>query len=154
MLNLRDTKISDTGVGYLANSKKLKNLDLSETNSPGVTDASGPHFANMTELTQLNLWSTQVSDECVRGIIGLKKVNWLNLDKTRVTNEGIKLLSSMPQLEWLHIGSNDVTDEVVPTLSKLGNLKYLNISFTRISEDGFFELDDQLMKQGCKVVGP
>ena len=153
-LNLRDTKISDEGVGYLTRLENLAKLDLSETNSPGVTDASQEHFAKMTALKQLNLWSTKVSDDCVRGIVGLTNVTWLNLDKTAVTDEGIKLLSEMPQLAWLHIGSNSLTDGVVPTLAKLSKLTYLNVSFTKITDDGFFELDDQLAGQGCEVVAP
>lgn len=153
-LNLRDTRISDDAIGMLVGLDQLKKLDLSECNSPGVTDASGTHFAKMSNLADLNLWSTKFSDDGVKELTGLSNLTRLNLDNTKVTDVAIKELEKMPQLNWLHLGKTAVTDESIPSLLKLEDLKYLNISYTQITEDGFFELDDEFAPNGCTVVQP
>ena len=60
----------------------------------------------------------------------------------------------MPQLNWLHLGKTKITDESVETLMSLEDLKYLNISYTGISEDGYFDLDDFFAPKDCQVVQP
>ena len=153
-LNLRDTKLSDEGVGHLVELEKLKKLDLSETNSPGTTSASGKHFAKMTNLTNLNLWHTPFDDEGVKEITGMSNLRWLNLDDTNVTDATAELLVQMPELNWLHLGKTKITDDAVEFLLKLENLKYLNVSNTKISDDMYYELDDFFEPKDCNVVQP
>ncbi|MFT7633996.1 MAG: Leucine-rich repeat (LRR) protein [Mariniblastus sp.] len=150
-LNLRDTRLSDQGIEYLTKLKKLQKLDLSECNAPGITDASGEKFAKFTELTQLNLWATKFSDKGLEPVTALRKLTWLNLDNTKVTDDGVLMLKQMPQLNWLHLGKTDITDREVKTLMGLGNLKYLNITYTGVSEDMAYEIDDELSPKGCDV---
>lgn len=153
-LNLRDTRLSDQGVEYLANLKKLKKLDLSECNSPGITDQAGASFAKMENLRQLNLWATTISDPCVQQITSMRQLTWLNLDNTKITDQGVAMLSDMPQLTWLHLGKTAVTDQAVGVLLGLENLKYLDISHTKITEDGYYELDDFFAPKDCTIIAP
>ncbi|MFK7765778.1 MAG: leucine-rich repeat domain-containing protein [Mariniblastus sp.] len=153
-LNLRDTKVSDEGIAHLVDLKKMTKLDLSETNSPGVTDASGQHFAKMTNLVSLNLWHTQFTDAGVKEITDMPKLTWLNLDDTAVTDKTAELLGGMPQLTWLHLGKTQITDEAVPALLTLENLKYLNVSNTKITDDMYYELDDFFSPKDGQVVQP
>jgi Leucine-rich repeat (LRR) protein len=153
-LNLRDTKISDEGLRLLSRLSNLKKLDLSETNAPGVTDLSGETLRGLTQLQELNLWSTRFSDEGVRQIAELPNLQWLNLDKTKISDASVAELQRLPNLQWLHLGSNQLTDGCIDSLLKIQKLKYLNVSFTEISEERFFDLYDQLSERGCEVVGP
>ena len=139
----------------LAAAPAVVKLDLSETNSPGVTDAASEQFAKMKKIKDLNFWSTQVGDDLVEKLAGLKTLTRLNLDKTNITNASIKQLTKMPQLTWLHIGSNaPINDDAIEDLLKLPNLKYLNITGCKISDEGFLQLDDALSPKGCIVIGP
>ncbi|MEM9943222.1 MAG: hypothetical protein AAF939_16785 [Planctomycetota bacterium] len=153
-LNLRDTRVSDEGLKQLVALSKLKKLDLSECNSPGVTDASGATFAQLDSLASLNLWSTKFSDDGVESLSGLSNLTWLNLDNTKISDSALKTLEGMDQLTWIHLGKTEITDAAVPSLLKLENLTYLNISYTKISEDGYYELDDFFTPNGCEVVQP
>lgn len=155
-LVLRNTRISDDGVAALSSLPNLAKLDLSETNSPGVTNESAPHFAKMEKLQDVNLWSTQIGNPVVAEIAELESVTRLNLDKTSINDEALKMLEKMPQLKWLHVGSNyeRITDEGAESLLELENLKYLNVSQTQISEDMFYELDDMIAPSGGTVIGP
>ncbi len=60
----------------------------------------------------------------------------------------------MSQLTWLHLGKTKLTDESIGPLLKLEQLKYLNVSHTEISQDGFFQLDDELAPRGGIVIQP
>ncbi len=150
-LNLRDTRLTDEGIEYLTKLDKLQKLNLSECNSPGITDASGPILARMKNLTQLNLWSTKFSDKGLASVVELTKLTSLNLDNTNMTNEGIKLLEKMPQLTWLHLGDAMITDEVGGVLKGLKNLTYLDLKRTKLSQDMKYEIDDELSPNGCDI---
>ena len=69
-LRIRDTQISDEGLVSLTKCKNLKKLDLSENNSPGITDEGLESIAKITSLTDLNLWTTQVSGRRCQSDIG------------------------------------------------------------------------------------
>lgn len=170
-LNLRDTRLSDQGIAYLTSLAKLERLDLSECNSPGITDAAGPELAKFSNLKDLNLWSTDFSDVGLDPLTGLSKLTRLNLDNTNITDNGVTMLEKMPQLTWLHLGKTKITDAAVvdagtgkpvldsngdPTkgLMSLGKLQYLNISHTAISEDVAYDLDDYFSPKDCTVIMP
>ena len=153
-LNLRDTKISDKGLKSLVKLKGLKKLDLSECNSPGVSSDSGATFAQIPSLESLNLWATNFTDEGVKELATLSKLTWLNLDNTKVTDRGVQAIESMNQLTWIHLGKTKVTDGVVPSLLKLENLKYLDVSYTALTKDAFYELEDYFDPKGCKLIAP
>jgi internalin A len=153
-LNLRDTRLSDQGIEYLTRLKKLEKLDLSECNSPGITDAAGESLAKFSGLKELNLWSTKFSDIGLKPVTSLQGLTSLNLDNTEVTDAGIKMLESMPQLTFLHLGKTKITDASKDSLMGLSNLRYLNISFTGITEDVAYDLDDHFAETDCTVILP
>lgn len=153
-LNLRDTRLSDQGIEYLTALKKLEKLDLSECNSPGITDAAGESLAKFAGLKELNLWSTKFSDVGLKPVTSLKGLTSLNLDNTKVTDAGIKMLENMPQLTFLHLGKTKITDASKPSLMGLNNLQYLNISYTGITEDVAYDLDDHFAATDCTVILP
>jgi len=154
ILKLRDTQISDKGIELIAGLENLAVLDLSETSSPGVTDASAGDFARMKNLKDLNLWTTKVSDETVSKLVDNQKLVKLNLDNTAISDEAVKTLGNMSQLTWLHIGSTKISDANMKSLLNLEKLTYLNISNTSVSEDVYFELDDFFAPKNCQVIGP
>ena len=154
LFNLRDTKISDAAISHLLQRDMLTSLDLSETQSPGITDAGGKLLSGFKNLTRLNLWDTNVSDNSVVEIAKLENLVWLNLDKTDISDKAIPDIARLGKLTWLHVGSTALTDASVDMLKSMEQLQYLNVSNTQMSQERFFELFDHLSALGCEVVGP
>lgn len=154
-LNLRDTKISDAAISAIAEQLPgITQLDVSETNSPGVTEQSANAIARLTKLKDVNFWSTAVGDEVTAALAGLPELTRINLDKTKITDRAIEVLATKTDLAWLHVGSTAIGDESAKRLESFPNLKYLNVSYTQMSEDAFFDLFDALTPRKCVVVGP
>ena len=64
------------------------------------------------------------------------------------------MLESMPQLNFLHLGKTKITDASKASLMGLNDLQYLNISFTGITEDVAYDLDDHFAEKDCTVILP
>ena len=78
----------------------------------------------------------------------------LNLDNTKVTDEGVKSVSGMEDLTWLHLGKTAITDASVDPLLRLKNLRYLSVRQSKMTSDGYYELDDYFFPKGGEVVAP
>ena len=119
MLRLAKTGIDDKGLRRLRFLKQLEELDLRETQinwawaygSPGnetVTEAGshgnpivGTHLANLKDLSlleELDLSKTQVDDESMAALAGLKNLKRLDLMGTDVRGPGLRRLYGLKQL--------------------------------------------------------
>ena len=73
-------RYTGSSLGFIANCKKLRKLDLIFSKS--VTDIST--VKNFPDLEELNLWGSMVTD--LAPLSGLKKLKTLNIRDTKVTN--------------------------------------------------------------------
>ena len=95
-LNLRDTKITSSGLAHLKNLSSLRRLHLERTE---VDDSGLKHLSGLKELEYLNLYQTQVSDKGLEHLTSLKKLKKIYLWKTKVSDLGFeKLQNALPQL--------------------------------------------------------
>jgi len=89
---------SDKGLGHWKGLTNLSFLDLSSTQ---VTDAGLAHLKGLTNLSFLILDSTQVTDAGLAHLKGLTNLSVLSLHGTRVTDAGLKELKrALPSL-WI-----------------------------------------------------
>lgn len=152
-LYLRDTGISGAALQHLVNMKDLRSLDLSECASPGPDDASLAHLSGLTNLEELVLWRTTVTDAGIQHLAPLKKMKKLNLDKTKIKDGAMDIVAGFSDLEWLHIGSNfPISDDGLKKLFKNSKLKYINVTFDSFSDEVLEELKMALPE--CQVDGP
>jgi hypothetical protein len=87
-----------------------------------------PHF--------LLLGGTNITDTSIQEIIRIKNIIGLALWSTRITDEGIKRLSVLDRLEYLNLSNTDLTDSCLEQLRRLKRLRTLLISATRVSGRG------------------
>ena len=149
--NLRGTKISDAALRHLAACRKLKKLEVSECDQPGITDRGCEELAKIQSLENINLWLSKITDAGLKPLVSLPKLNSLNLDNTSITDDGTKIIAKMKGLTWLHLGKTKITDACVPTLKKMTNLKFLDITTTALSAEASQEIADALEPNGCEV---
>lgn len=65
----------------------------------------------------------------------------LNLGSTQVTDEGIKKLSAHPAIEVIKLSETSVTDASLPELAKLKQLRVLNLYGTAVTDAGIKALE-------------
>ena len=149
--NLRGTKISDESLRHLTACKRLKKLEVSECNSPGITDLGCEELAKIKSLEGVNLWLSKISDAGLEPLVSLPNLTSLNLDNTAITDQGTKTIAKMKNLTWLHLGKTKITDACVPTLKSMTNLTFLDITTTALSAEASQEIADALEPGGCEV---
>ena len=66
-------------------------LDLAQTANVGNEGLE--HIQGLTNLEELNLWSTLVDDSGLPYLAGMKKMKWLKLDQCTISDEGLKSLA-------------------------------------------------------------
>ena len=149
--NLRGTKISDTALQHLTACRKLKKLEVSECDQPGITDRGCEELAKIKSLENINLWLSKITDAGLEPLVSLPKLTSLNLDNTAITDEGTKTIAKMKGLTWLHLGKTKITDACVPTLKSMTKLTFLDITTTALSAEASQEIADALEPGGCEV---
>jgi hypothetical protein len=94
---LARTKITDAACAHLARMPRLVRLDLRDTR---VTDAGVGKLKSLAELRVLNLFATDVSDASVAALAVMPKLEELRLWQTKVTASGLaKLQAAKPTLD-------------------------------------------------------
>ncbi len=93
--------VTDSGVAHLREMKSLQRLILDETN---ITDAA---LADIAELNNLQYWLglcyTQITDEGLKQLYGLKKMEHINLLYTDISREAaVKLKRQLPNTDISH----------------------------------------------------
>jgi Leucine-rich repeat (LRR) protein len=146
--------------GDLSPLADLGPTDLQELilNKTKVSDAELIHLEGLTSLEQLHLNKTLITDE---GLVHLKELGQLKLlhvHDTKVTDAGLEHLEELKSLQRLDIGQTQVTDAGLVHLKGLTNLKGLNINRTKVTDDGLVHLKglnnlEWLNLYGTKVAG-
>jgi hypothetical protein len=108
-LDIANTQITDGGVATLAKHSKLRRLRLDQmTTGQGqeqrITDASTPHLAAMSQLSDLGLISLAISDQGLAALQASKTLRRLALNNCQyVTQQGVQnLQAACPQLTIEH----------------------------------------------------
>ena len=110
-------------------SSDLQELILNKTK---VSDAELVHLEGLTSLEQLYLNETLITDE---GLVYLKELGQLKLlhvHETKVTVAGLVHLECLNTLESVSLGDTGITDAGVARLSNLRKIQHLNLSDTQI----------------------
>ena len=68
-------------------------------------------IANRTDTIVLQMANSDVTDEILRYLVGLKQLRELDLNNTQVTDAGLKELAELPKLRDLRLARTKITDE-------------------------------------------
>ncbi len=116
----------------------LEDLGLQDTQ---VTDAGLVYLKGLTKLEWLDLDNTQITDAGLVHLTGFTRLGRLTLDGTQITDAGLEDIEGLTGLWNLGLGSTQVTDAGLVHLKGLTKLSFVNLSNTQITDAGLKHLE-------------
>jgi len=101
-----------------------------------IGDAELPRFAALSQLEELDLWTSAVTDAGLPALAGMTSLKHLNLSETKISDAGLSHLKSLPGLEQLYLMGTKVSDAGISTLAQMKQLKHLDVTRTRVTKAG------------------
>lgn len=150
-LRLSGSEITDEALSELAHAKKLRILDLSDTN---VGDASVDALSQIKFLLKLNLAGTKVSNHGVAGLAGPgRRISSIDLSRTKIDDVGLRNLHNVSAHEYA-FAKCKVTDQGLKDLilARGQDLSALDLSDTQVTDASMRELAGANMKGPIKLV--
>ena len=137
-LDLFDSPVTDRELASLVEGLgTLRFLSLADTR---VTDAGMPHVAHLTDLEELHLDNTAVTDAGIQLLGGLRHLRILDLKGTRVTDAGLAYLQPLTNLQGLYLTRTATTDDGLRHLAALHDLRILILWDTGVTDLGLRHL--------------
>ena len=130
LLNLSETKITDSGLRDVAKCYKLRVLEIAGTT---VGDAGLRHLAHMKNLSALNLSNTRITNEGLAHLCTLKNLSSLELSNTRITDEGLVHLRTLTSLKDLEIAGTGIVGSGLRHLQPFANLLFLGLASNKLA---------------------
>lgn len=97
-----------------------------------------------SNLTQLDLDSTKLTDAELKHLKGLTNLRSLRLSRTQVTDAGLEHLKGMTELSSLYLYETVVSDAGLENLKGLTKLKFLMLKRTNVTDAGAKKLQQAL----------
>ncbi|QDT01250.1 leucine-rich repeat domain-containing protein [Adhaeretor mobilis] len=142
-INLRETNISNKGIGQLW---KLTNLEELRLSSTEIGDDGMASIGRCSSLNTLGLADTPVTDSGLLHLKKLSKLQTIHLSYTSVTAEGViqVLKSSRDTLKWLNVKHTLVDDSIAQHLQGMDTLELINIEETKVTAEGYRIIQESL----------
>lgn len=129
--------LSDTTLRAIAGWTNLQELKLKDTQ---LTDAGLNHLQRLTSLKSLDLSNTQVTDVGLAHLQRLTRLRVLDLSSTRLTDAGLAHFQGLTSLKSLSVGDTRVTDAGLNHLQRLTILEGLSVANTHVTDAGLAHL--------------
>lgn len=134
-LNLDFARFTDNGYAHLRNLENLTKLVLSRTQ---ITDEGLKNIAGLIKLESLNLWgASKITDNGLFHLQNLINLTELDLASTNTTNVGVSYIVGLKNLKSLNLWNvRQISDDGVAYLRYLINLTNLDLFNTQITNNG------------------
>ena len=109
-----------------------------------ATDDDLRYLKDVPKVEWVGLSQTRVTDKGLRHLRGCPKLNSLNLDNTAISDEGLADICRSTELNKLSLCGTRITDEGLEHLAKLSKLKELGLRDTAITDAGYRKLQAAL----------
>jgi Leucine-rich repeat (LRR) protein len=110
-----------------------------------ITDDGLRHVVRLQKLERLSLWRTGITDEGLKRLVGMKQLTGLDLHITAVSDDGLSRLTNLTSLGEITLPSR-ITDDGLAHLGRLPDLRVVKANNARcITPRGFRHL------AGCPV---
>lgn len=113
---------------------------LSGTN---ISDNQIAPLRGLRRLARLDLSGTAITDEGLSQLKGLEQLAVLRLGGTRISDEGLKHLRALPGLQSLDISKTEITDDGLLTLAQIPTLRAILVADTRVTATGITKLREK-----------
>src|SRR5665213_1516919 len=125
----------------LAQNTNLLSIEFT-SNASTITDQQVALLAPLAiQVYDLNLANTNVTDEGLKSLEGMKNLHRLHLEKTTVSDAGLSHLKGLTSLEYLNLYSTGVTDGGLENLGGLKTLKNVYLWQSKVSDAGAVEVE-------------
>lgn len=135
--------VSDVGAAHLATLQNLKVIHISNAN---LTDKALRHFSNLPNVESLSLQGNHFTNrglEHVQSMTQLKELV-LGLGNNQITDDGLRYIAGLTKLERLCLQNSQITDVGLQHLVGLKKLQDLWVTNTAVTKDGLAELREAL----------
>jgi hypothetical protein len=129
----RRENVNDEELAGLPSLSDLKELNLAVTK---VTDAGVRAMPDLPRLQYLYLSQTDTGDAALESLPRYSQIHMLNLDNTLITDKGLSNVAALVQIEVLSMSSTSVSDVGVMELRKLPKLLMLGLNGTQVGDAG------------------
>jgi len=140
-IRVTDDLIDDEEMALLGSCAEIKALHLGGSD---ITNDGLKHIVGMTKLEYLTLHYTQITDEGLEHLRGLSKLSRLNLSDTSVGDRGIKHIEGLENLRELWLDNTRLTDDGLKHLEGLRNLHTLSLPHDECTQAGVEKLQRAL----------
>lgn len=130
-----EANVTDAQVCQLSKIKSLRGLFLVGNEPIEASDAAVRCLAKCTELEQLRLDHTRITDDGLRHLKGLKKLRFLTVWHTRIEGEGFAHLKDVP-IEVLMVIGSEVSDLGLQSIGEMRHVRRLFLNEIPINGDG------------------
>lgn len=112
-----------------------------------VNDADLIHVVKLTDLCELGLMGTSITDDGLMELKNNQKLRALSLQYSQqFTDSGLKVLKCLPNITTLDLVHTNITDKSVEVLIQTNNLSHLFLKGTKITQEGITQLKAKLPK--------
>jgi Leucine-rich repeat (LRR) protein len=121
----------------------LRNMTVSRSTSNPNTQFSDDNLkvvAQLSRLQYLSLWGVPITDAGLAHLRGCPTLETLGLAYTAITDAGLAHLSNLPLLRQLDLPNTKVTDAGMVHLPKLARLQSLDLTETKVTGAGLRQL--------------
>jgi Leucine-rich repeat (LRR) protein len=159
-LSLNRLRVTDVGIGHLAGLTKLERVSLTRLPIRGsglsafstlpelqMLDLTGSALIDSymdrlrgARVTELNLSNTGISDNGLKSIPDLSKLQVLNLKGTRVTDAGLVHLACAPALREISLDHTGIGGAGFAHFKARAELRSLSANYTAVSDAALAEL--------------
>ena len=115
-----------------------------------ITEDGLKDLAKLQKLEELLLRNTKVTDASLKEVAKLQGLIALDLAESNITDAGLKYVVKLKKLKFLRLWDTKVTDEGLKELVKLPNLERLDL--TKVSITVRTELEKKL--PNCRIILP
>jgi len=110
VIELDESRVTDEHLSLLAGYTQVEELRLGGTS---VTDAGLAYLRELTTLRQLDLSLTEITDDGLAALLGLTQLHTLWIGGTKVSSAGLKQLAALVGLREIHAANTSITADGV-----------------------------------------
>ena len=136
-LDLSSTRLSKAGLRECGSLENLRELKLSQTD---LTDDGVAELRGLKHLVTLDLSVNPITDRALHELGPLERLTSLNLSATAITDGGLKALRRLKDLTELQLDYTDIDGSGLKDLGEVDKLAKLNLDGTKLSDAGILGL--------------
>ena len=129
-------------------------LQLTLTANSEITDEGLARLNGMTNITGLDIATTNVTDVGLAHLATLSSLERLDISNNRrITDEGMKHIGQCVRLKELTMPATSISDAGIDPLFNLSQLEFLVIGQTKVSRAGAKKIRDAIGPEQLHVLG-